>query len=115
MHGRAIHEITPGIDDGPIVSQLTYSIYPETDEIRDVYTRTLAYAWTLFEQTIPMLDRIDAGTQNPALATTYTPLGRSRRLIGLDNSILSMHSAKVWVCVKACWLSSIANRATAIS
>lgn len=70
-HGVTIHEITPGIDDGPIIAQLSYSIYPEFDEVRDVYARSLAYGWALFEQTIPLIDRITAQPQDHALATYY--------------------------------------------
>src|SRR5690606_15634116 len=50
-HGVTIHELTAGIDSGPIVSQVTYSIYPEIDEVIDVYHRALEYAWLLFKQT----------------------------------------------------------------
>ena len=70
-HGVTIHEITPGIDDGPIVSQLSYSTYPEHDEVEDVYARALAFGWTLFEQTMPILDRIEAAPQDEAGATYY--------------------------------------------
>lgn len=71
-HGVTIHEITPGIDDGPIVAQLEYSIYPAHDEVIDVYHRALAYGWTLFEQTMPLLDRIEPQAQNDAQATYYS-------------------------------------------
>jgi methionyl-tRNA formyltransferase len=71
-HGVTIHEITPGIDDGPIVAQLTYSIYPEWDEVEDVYRRALRYGWTLFQQTMPILDRIEAIPQDEAEATYYS-------------------------------------------
>ncbi len=71
-HGVTLHEVTPGIDDGPIVAQLSYSIYPERDEVEDVYARALAYGWTLFEQTMPILDRIEATPQDEALATYYS-------------------------------------------
>lgn len=71
-HGVTIHEVTPGIDEGPIVAQLSYSIYPEQDEVEEVYRRALAYGWTLFEQTMPLLDRIEAQPQNEALATYYS-------------------------------------------
>lgn len=54
-HGVTIHEITPGIDDGPIISQLKYSIYPETDEVEDVYKRALKYGEVLFKETMPLL------------------------------------------------------------
>jgi methionyl-tRNA formyltransferase len=71
-HGVTIHEITPGIDDGPIVAQVEYSIYPEIDEVRDVYARALAYGWTLFEQTMPLLERIAPRHQDDTLATYYS-------------------------------------------
>src|SRR4029079_119206 len=35
QHGVTIHEITPGGDDGPIISQVSYSIHPELDEVED--------------------------------------------------------------------------------
>ncbi len=70
-HGVTIHEITPGIDDGPIVGQMKYSIYPEFDEVIDVYKRSLEYGWTLFQQTIPLLDGIQARPQDEAQAIYY--------------------------------------------
>jgi methionyl-tRNA formyltransferase len=70
-HGVTIHEITPGIDDGPIVAQLEYSIYPEFDEVIDVYRRALGYAWSLFEATMPILETIEPRPQNEAFATYY--------------------------------------------
>lgn len=71
-HGVTIHEISPGIDDGPIVAQLEYSIYPPADEVADVYARSLEYGWVLFQQTIPLLDRIVPLPQDHALATYYS-------------------------------------------
>lgn len=71
MHGVTIHEITAGIDDGPIVAQALYSIYPEIDEVRDVYARALAYGWTLFEQTMPLLEQITPVSQRESEATYY--------------------------------------------
>jgi methionyl-tRNA formyltransferase len=71
-HGVTIHEITPGIDDGPIVAQLEYSIYPEFDDVRDVYQRALEYGWLLFQQTMPLLDRIEPRPQDHSLATYYS-------------------------------------------
>jgi len=71
LHGVTIHEITPGIDDGPIYSQVLYSIYPEFDEVKDAYARSLEYGWTLFTQTMPLLERITPMTQNHADATYY--------------------------------------------
>lgn len=64
MHGVTIHEIISGIDDGPIISQLTYSIYPDFDEVQGVYERAIAYGWMLFEQTMPILYKIKASSQD---------------------------------------------------
>jgi methionyl-tRNA formyltransferase len=72
MHGVTIHQITPGIDDGPIFGQLMYSIYPECDEVVDVYRRALRYGYTLFEQTMPLLDLIQPQPQREAESTYYS-------------------------------------------
>jgi len=79
-HGVTIHEVTPGIDDGPIVAQLTYSIYPEQDEVEDVLNRALAYGWALFEQTMPILGRIEPLPQDESQATYYG--AAENRLLG---------------------------------
>ena len=72
QHGVTLHEITPGIDEGAIYGQVLYSIYPEFDEVGDVYARALEYGWTLFTQTMPLIERITPRLQDPALATYYT-------------------------------------------
>jgi methionyl-tRNA formyltransferase len=77
-HGVTIHEITPGIDDGPIVAQLVYSIYPAHDEVRDVYERALAYGYVMFEQTMPILDFIVPRPQNNAQASQYSAADTER-------------------------------------
>jgi methionyl-tRNA formyltransferase len=71
-HGVTIHEISPGIDDGAIVAQLIYSIYPEFDEVVDVYKRAIEYGWILFQQTMPILDRIASIPQDESTATYYS-------------------------------------------
>jgi methionyl-tRNA formyltransferase len=71
-HGVTIHEITPGVDDGPIVSQVKYSIYPDVDEVIDVYRRAQEFGWLLFQQTMPMLDKIHARPQAHDQATYYS-------------------------------------------
>jgi len=71
-HGVTIHEITPGIDDGPIVAQVSFSIYPEIDEVIDVYHRCLDFGWELFRQTMPRLDAIRPRPQDDALALYYS-------------------------------------------
>lgn len=78
VHGVTIHEIVPEIDAGPVVAQATYSIYPEVDEVRDVYARALAFGWTLFERTIPILDEITPVEQDHAAATYYASADDAR-------------------------------------
>lgn len=70
-HGVTIHEIDKGTDTGPIVSQVKFSIYPEFDEVVDVYKRTLEYGWQLFQKTMLILDKIKARPQNNKKATFY--------------------------------------------
>lgn len=70
-HGVTIHEITPGIDDGPIISQVNFSVFPEDDEVEDIYYRCLNFGWELFKQTIPNLDRIKPQPQDENQATYY--------------------------------------------
>jgi len=72
LHGVTIHEINPGIDNGPIIGQATYSIYPETDEVIDVYNRGLAFGWELFKAVMPRLDDIAPRPQDESLATYYS-------------------------------------------
>lgn len=71
-HGVTIHEITKGIDDGPIYAQLKYSIYPEFDEVIDVYKRALEYGWVLFQQTMPILYEIVPKPQNESKSSYYS-------------------------------------------
>jgi methionyl-tRNA formyltransferase len=70
-HGITLHEITSGIDDGPIIAQLKYSIYPEFDEVEDIYKRSLEYGWVLFKQTMYLLDKIKARPQDDVQAIYY--------------------------------------------
>jgi methionyl-tRNA formyltransferase len=79
-HGVTIHEITPGIDDGPIVAQLKYSIYPEADEVVDVLRRATEYGWVLFQQTLPILNKLTARQQDDSQASYYSK--REDHLLG---------------------------------
>jgi methionyl-tRNA formyltransferase len=71
-HGVTIHEITPGIDDGPIVAQAHFPINPQVDEVIDVYHRALEVGWRLFEQTMPVLDSLQPRPQDESRATYYS-------------------------------------------
>jgi methionyl-tRNA formyltransferase len=55
-HGITIHEITEGIDDGPIIGKLTYPTYPEIEEVEDVYRKSLDYGWLLFKDVISKIE-----------------------------------------------------------
>jgi methionyl-tRNA formyltransferase len=72
MHGVTLHEVVPAVDAGAIIGQVTYSLYPEIDEVEDVYRRALDYGWTLFQQTLPLLDRITPRPQDDSAASLYT-------------------------------------------
>jgi methionyl-tRNA formyltransferase len=72
LHGVTIHEITAGIDDGPIISQVQYSIYPNLDEVRDVYLRAIEFAWVLFVQTMPIIEKIIPQPQIESKALYYS-------------------------------------------
>jgi methionyl-tRNA formyltransferase len=95
-HGVTIHEITPGIDDGPVVSQLKYSIYPEFDEVIDVYKRSIEYGWTLFQQTMPLLDKIEARQQVHSDMSYYCSaqnhLLEERRSFRKQDSLVPKHT-----------------------
>lgn len=71
-HGVTLHEVTPGIDDGPIIAQAMFSIYPDFDEVIDVYRRALDQGWLLFRQTMPILEQIKPRAQDERLATYYS-------------------------------------------
>ena len=77
-HGATLHELTEDIDAGPMVAQVRYSIYPEFDEVRDVYARGIEYSWTLFRETLPLLDSIEAVPQDEAAATYFSESDRER-------------------------------------
>ena len=52
--------------------QIKYSIYPEFDEVRDVYNRAIEYGWVLFQQTLPIIESHQAPRpQNHSEALYY--------------------------------------------
>lgn len=55
-HGVTIHKISPGIDDGDILGKLTYPIYPEIEEVEDVYKKSLDYGYELFKDVFTKFD-----------------------------------------------------------
>ena len=79
-HGVTIHEITPGVDDGPIIAQALFGISSDVDEVIDVYRRCLRYGEALFLGAFPDLDRLPGFEQDHELATHYTK--REHHLLG---------------------------------
>ncbi len=55
-HGVTIHKIHEGIDDGDILGLVKYPIYPEIEEVGDVYKKALDYGWLLFKDVATKLD-----------------------------------------------------------
>ena len=55
-HGVTIHKISPGIDNGDILGMITYPIYPEIEEVRDVYEKSLVYGYELFKDVFTKFD-----------------------------------------------------------
>lgn len=55
-HGVTIHKIHEGIDDGDILGKVIYPIYPEIEEVRDVYNKSLEYGFLLFTDVMTKID-----------------------------------------------------------
>jgi methionyl-tRNA formyltransferase len=73
-HGVTIHKVTPGIDDGPILGKIIYPIYPEIEEVIDVYEKALNYGWLLFLDVMSKYDYIINNTlpQDEIISTYYS-------------------------------------------
>lgn len=71
LAGVTLHEVDEGIDTGPIVAQSTFSIWPEVDEVRDVWRRAIHAAEGILADTLPILDRLPAVAQDEARAGYY--------------------------------------------
>ena len=72
QHGVTIHEITQGIDDGPIYGQINYPIYSEIEEVEDVYEKSKKYGWDLFQEVYPRINSITPYQQSHEKATYYS-------------------------------------------
>ena len=56
QHGVTIHKIFSGIDNGDILGKVIYPIYPEIEEVEDVYKKSLDYGWLLFLDVISKIE-----------------------------------------------------------
>lgn len=71
-HGVTIHRLSSAVDAGPIVAQVKFSIFPDTDEVITVYRRALAFGYMLFEQTIAIIDDIQPIPQAEEHVLSYS-------------------------------------------
>ena len=73
-HGVTIHKITKGIDDGEILGKVTYPIYPEIEEVIDVYNKSLDYGWLLFLDVMTKYEYVINNTviQNEKISSYYS-------------------------------------------
>ncbi|MBN1151016.1 hypothetical protein JXA84_07350 [candidate division WOR-3 bacterium] len=76
FHGATIHLVDEGIDTGPIISMVKFKIFPRIEEVRDVYRRTLDYAWILFLHTIEKIDLIEPVVQDGGKAGYHSAYDR---------------------------------------
>jgi methionyl-tRNA formyltransferase len=71
-HGVTIHEVTPGIDDGPILIQKSFSINPTFDEVEDVYLMCKLAAIDCFLKLMDTYNLIVPQSQDHDAATYYS-------------------------------------------
>lgn len=69
--GVTIHEILEGVDDGPIIGQKLFKIYPAKDEVEDVYSRCVEYGLELIREVIPNAFNISPVIQTQSDATYF--------------------------------------------
>tara|TARA_R100000008_G_scaffold86624_1_gene80523 strand:- start:408 stop:1031 length:624 start_codon:yes stop_codon:yes gene_type:complete len=55
-HGVTIHKVEEGIDDGDILGKIVYPIYPDVEEVIDVYNKALEYGFLLFKDVMSKID-----------------------------------------------------------
>lgn len=76
--GVTLHEVDVGIDTGPIVAQTTFSIFPDVDEVRDVYGRSVRAAEHILRDYLPIVDQLKAVEQDESRAGYYSAADMSR-------------------------------------
>jgi len=70
--GITLHEVDTGIDTGPIVAQTTFSIWPDVDEVRDVYGRAVRAAEHILRDVLPIVHQLKAAPQDETRAGYYS-------------------------------------------
>lgn len=81
-HGTTIHKITRGIDDGPILGRMTYPIYPEIEEVEDVYKKSLEYSWLLFCDVMSKYEFVSNNTYEQGDEFSYYSMNDSELGLG---------------------------------
>lgn len=71
LAGVTIHVIDEGIDSGPILAEALFTIWPDIDEVADVWARAMDHGRRLLADTLPRLDDITPRPQDEALAVTH--------------------------------------------
>ncbi|MEU8824094.1 formyltransferase family protein [Streptomyces sp. NPDC048636] len=71
LHGVTVHVIDAGIDSGPILGEVQFSIWPEVDEVRDVWDRSMRHAQHLLSDVLPRLGHITPRPQGETKAVTH--------------------------------------------
>lgn len=71
-HGVTLHEMTPQVDQGPIIAQIEFSIFPNIEEVEDVYSRCISVAKIILKDYLPNLDKIVPQRQDDSKATYYS-------------------------------------------
>lgn len=69
--GVTLHEVTEAIDAGPIVAQTLFTIWPDVDEVRDVWERAVHAGEGILRSVLPKADRIKAVPQDETKAYYY--------------------------------------------
>lgn len=62
-HGVTVHLIDAGIDTGAILGKVVFSIYPDIEEVQDVYKKCLHYGEILVKDVLSNLNWIEAKPQ----------------------------------------------------
>jgi methionyl-tRNA formyltransferase len=92
LHGVTIHVIDTGVDSGPILAEALFSIWPDTDEVQDVWARAMDHGRTLVTHTLPRLDRITPRPQDASLARTHH--SRDNHLLGDRSDWIRTHAVR---------------------
>ena len=71
QHGVTIHKITKGIDEGNILGQIIYPIYPRVEEVQDVYKKSQEYGWLLFKDVMANFEEAYKYSQKQTNGSSY--------------------------------------------